>query len=74
MFKLDPVSSQYDQDPSTSKLDYNEIWNRTGDTNRTVYFGGCVDINEDLVRSIFAPFGNIQEIRVFKEKKYAFIR
>lgn len=50
------------------------MWNRTGDTNRTVYFGGCPDINEYLVRSIFAPFGHIQEIRVFKEKKYAFIR
>jgi hypothetical protein len=39
-----------------------------------VYFGGCGDINEDLVRSIFTAFGHIQEIRIFKEKGYAFIR
>jgi len=70
----DPFNSQYGQESSTPKLDYNEVWNRTGDTNRTVYFGGCADINEDLVRSVFAPFGYIQEIRVFKDKKYAFVR
>jgi hypothetical protein len=67
------MNSQYDQESSTSKLDYNEVWNRTRDTNRTVYFGGCAHVNEDLVRSLFAPFGPIQEIRVFKDK-YAFVR
>jgi hypothetical protein len=72
--ELDPFNSQYDQESSTPKLDYSEVWNRTGDTNRTVYFGGCADINEDFVRSIFTPFGHIQEIRVFKDKKYAFVR
>ncbi|CAF4369749.1 unnamed protein product, partial [Rotaria sp. Silwood2] len=67
-------NSQSGQESSTPKLDYNEVWNRTGETNSTVYFGGCADINEDLVRSIFVSFGHIQEIRIFKEKGYAFIR
>ena len=71
--KLDPMISQHDQESTTTKLDFNEVWNRTRDTNRTVYFGGCVQVNEDIVRSLFAPFGPIQEIRVFKDK-YAFIR
>lgn len=59
---------------STSKLDYNEVWGRTADTNSTVYVGGCADANEDLIRSIFSPFGHVQEIRIFKEKGYAFVR
>jgi hypothetical protein len=67
------MNSQYDQESSTPKLEFNEVWNRTRDTNRTVYFGGCAYVNEDLVRSLFAPFGHIQEIRVFKDK-YAFVR
>ncbi|CAF2439704.1 unnamed protein product [Rotaria sp. Silwood2] len=70
----DSNNSQSGQESSTPKLDYNEVWNRTGETNSTVYFGGCADINEDLVRSIFVSFGHIQEIRIFKEKGYAFIR
>jgi hypothetical protein len=40
----------------------------------TVYFGGCADVNEDLVRSYFEPYGQVAEIRVFKEKGYAFVR
>ncbi|CAF3725053.1 unnamed protein product [Rotaria sordida] len=70
----DSNNSQFGQESSTPKLDYNEVWNRTGDTNATVYFGGFADINEDLARSIFSSFGHIQEIRIFKEKGYAFIR
>ena len=73
-FNLDSNNLQYGPESSTPKLDYNEVWNRTGSTNSTVYFGGCADVNEELVRSIFARFGYIQEIRIFKEKGYAFIR
>jgi len=71
---LDPNNFQYGQESSTPKLDFSEVWNRTGDTNTTVYFGNCGDISEDLVRSFFEPYGQIVEIRVFKEKGYAFVR
>ncbi|CAF2113994.1 unnamed protein product [Rotaria magnacalcarata] len=70
----DSNTSQYGQELSTSKLDFNEVWNRTSDTNTTVYFGNCGDVNEDLVRSCFERYGPITEIRVFKEKGYAFVR
>jgi nucleolysin TIA-1/TIAR len=71
---LDPTNFQYGQESSTSKLDFNEVWNRTSDTNTTVYFGNCGDVREDLVRSVFEPYGQVVEIRIFKEKGYAFIR
>ncbi|CAF3584532.1 unnamed protein product [Rotaria socialis] len=70
----DSNTSQYGQELSTSKLDFNEVWKRTSDTNTTVYFGNCGDVNEDLVRSCFERYGQIAEIRVFKEKGYAFVR
>ncbi|CAF4192113.1 unnamed protein product [Rotaria sp. Silwood2] len=70
----DSNNLQYGHESSTSKLDYNEVWNRTSDTNTTVYFGNCGDVREDLVRSCFEPYGQIIEIRVFKEKGYAFVR
>ncbi|CAF1279111.1 unnamed protein product [Didymodactylos carnosus] len=58
----------------SQKLDYNEVWQRTGEANSTVYFGGINDVNEELVRNIFHSYGQIQEIRVFKEKGYAFVK
>ena len=33
-----------------------------------------LSIAEDLIRKTFSSFGSIQEIRVFKDKGYAFIR
>jgi nucleolysin TIA-1/TIAR len=74
MKTLDPNNGQYGQESSTPKLSFNEVWNRTSDTNTTVYFGNCGDVSEDLVRSFFEPYGQIVEIRVFKEKGYAFVR
>ncbi|UJR22098.1 hypothetical protein I4U23_025164 [Adineta vaga] len=70
----DSNNSQYGQEALTAKLDFNEVWNRTSETNSTVYFGNCGDVNEDLIRSYFEPYGQILEVRVFKEKGYAFIR
>ncbi|CAF1207522.1 unnamed protein product [Adineta steineri] len=70
----DSNNSQYGQESLTAKLDFNEVWNRTSDTNSTVYFGNCGDVSEDLVRSFFEQYGPIVEVRVFKEKGYAFIR
>ncbi|CAF3662191.1 unnamed protein product [Rotaria socialis] len=70
----DSNNFQSGHESATPKLDYNEVWNRTGETNSTVYFGNCGDVNEDLVRSVFTSYGHIQEIRIFKEKGYAFVR
>lgn len=70
----DSNNYQHGQESLIAKLDFNEVWNRTSDTNCTVYFGNCGEISEDLVRSIFDPYGPIVEIRLFKEKGYAFVR
>ena len=77
IFKLnisDSNNFQYGQESSAVKLEFNEVWNRTSDTNCTVYFGNCGEISEDFVRSLFDRYGPIVEIRVFKEKGYAFVR
>ena len=71
---LDSHNPQYGQESTASRLDFNEVWNRTGETNSTVYFGNCAEVSEDLVRSYFEPYGPIQEVRLFREKGYAFIR
>lgn len=40
-----------------------------------MYCGGFTNgINEELMQKTFSPFGVIQDIRVFKDKGYAFIR
>lgn len=64
--------------PST----YEEVYNQSSPTNSTVYCGGFANglngapggISEELMTRTFAPFGTIQDIRVFKDKGYAFIR
>lgn len=71
---VDPNSAQHGPESSAPKLDFNEVWSRTSDTNTTVYFGNFGDVYEDRVRGFFDPFGPIQEIRLFKEKGYAFVR
>lgn len=55
---------------------YEDIYNQTGPTNSTVYCGGFPAnvLTEDLVHNHFKQFGNIQDIRVFKDKGYAFIK
>ncbi|XP_065166930.1 cytotoxic granule associated RNA binding protein TIA1 [Atheta coriaria] len=54
---------------------YEEVYNQTSPTNSTVYCGGFTNgISEDLMQQTFAQFGVIQDIRVFKDKGYAFIR
>lgn len=70
----DGANSSYGPEPPTPRLDFNEVWNRTSDTNTTVYFGNCGEVCDELVRGYFERFGHIQEIRLFKEKGYAFIR
>ncbi|KAE8741879.1 hypothetical protein FOCC_FOCC012582 [Frankliniella occidentalis] len=61
--------------PNTKPLTFDEVYNQSSPTNCTVYCGGlAAGLSEELMTKTFAPFGNIQEIRVFKDKGYAFIR
>ncbi|XP_019867942.2 cytotoxic granule associated RNA binding protein TIA1 isoform X2 [Aethina tumida] len=60
---------------STKPLTFDEVYNQSSPTNCTVYCGGITNgLTEELMQKTFAPFGTIQEIRVFKEKGYAFVR
>ncbi|GAB0087648.1 TIAR [Sergentomyia squamirostris] len=58
------------------KPTYEEIYNQTSPTNATVYCGGFAAnmISEELVHKHFGQFGPIQDVRVFKDKGYAFIK
>ncbi|KAJ3622651.1 hypothetical protein MTP99_018941 [Tenebrio molitor] len=56
-------------------MSFDEIYNQSSATNCTVYCGGITNgLCEDLMQKTFLPYGIIQEIRVFKEKGYAFVR
>lgn len=57
-----------------NKLDYNEVWSRTSDTNSTVYCGGINNFTEDLVRNIFGLYGHILGVHAFPDRGYAFVR
>lgn len=56
--------------------DYEEIYHKTSATNTTVYCGGFPQnfISDDIIHKHFGQFGPIQDIRVFKDKGYAFIK
>ena len=58
------------------KPTFDEIYNQTSPTNTTVYFGGLPAnvISEELVQKQFSVYGTIQDVRVFKDKGYAFIK
>ncbi|CAF0927736.1 unnamed protein product [Brachionus calyciflorus] len=57
-----------------NKLDYNEVWSRSSDTNTTVYCGGLNNISEDLIRNAFSMYGQIIGIHPFPDRGYAFVR
>ncbi|KAL2716141.1 nucleolysin TIAR-like isoform X2 [Vespula squamosa] len=60
---------------SVAPLTFDEVYNQSSPTNCTVYCGGLTNgLTEELMQKTFSPFGSIQEIRVFKDKGYAFIR
>lgn len=60
---------------NSKPLTFDEVYNQSSPTNCTVYCGGITNgLTEELMQKTFQPFGTIQEIRVFKEKGYAFIR
>jgi nucleolysin TIA-1/TIAR len=57
-----------------NKLDYNEVWSRSSDTNTTVYCGGLNNISEDVIRNTFSMYGQIVGIHPFPDRGYAFVR
>jgi len=60
---------------ASKQLTFDEVYNQSSPTNCTVYCGGITNgLSEELMQKTFSPFGQIQEIRVFKDKGYAFIR
>lgn len=60
---------------SKKQITFDEVYNQTSPTNTTVYCGGFASgLTEDLVTKTFSRFGAIQDIRVFKDKGYAFIK
>ncbi|KAL8592134.1 hypothetical protein ACOMHN_033505 [Nucella lapillus] len=60
---------------NVKQLSYEEVFNQSSQSNCTVYCGGVsAGLTDELMRNTFKQFGTINEIRVFKEKGYAFIR
>lgn len=60
-------------------LTFDEVYNQSSPSNCTVYCGGINGalsgtLTDELLQKTFSPFGAIQEIRVFKDKGYAFVR
>ncbi|KAJ3660077.1 hypothetical protein Zmor_004547 [Zophobas morio] len=54
---------------------FDEVYNQSSPTNCTVYCGGFTNgLTEELMQKTFSQFGVIQDIRVFKDKGYAFIK
>lgn len=55
---------------------FEEVYNQSSPTNTTVYCGGFPPnvISDDLMHKHFVQFGPIQDVRVFKDKGFAFIK
>ncbi|XP_034127175.1 nucleolysin TIAR isoform X2 [Drosophila guanche] len=81
-----PLSSQFGfcfslpcRTVNAKPLTFDEVYNQSSPTNCTVYCGGINGalsgfLNEEILQKTFSPYGTIQEIRVFKDKGYAFVR
>ncbi|XP_037815243.1 nucleolysin TIA-1-like [Lucilia sericata] len=66
-------------DANSKPLTFDEVYNQSSPSNCTVYCGGMNGtlagfLSEEILQKTFSPFGTIQEIRVFKDKGYAFVR
>ncbi|CAG5107308.1 Similar to Tia1: Nucleolysin TIA-1 (Mus musculus) [Cotesia congregata] len=73
--KPPPPRSERPRHTNNSKPNYEEVYAQSSPTNCTVYCGGFTNgITEDLINKTFSPFGTINDIRVFKDKGYAFIK
>lgn len=72
---LAPYGSNVDTRVGHKPLSYDEVVSQASDTNTTVYCGGILNgITEELMQSVFGGFGAIENVRVFKDKGYAFIK
>lgn len=58
------------------KTTFEEIYNQSSSTNTTVYCGGFPPnvLSDDMIYKHFKTFGAIQDLRLFKDKGYAFIK
>ncbi|XP_015120155.1 nucleolysin TIAR [Diachasma alloeum] len=73
--KPPPPRSERPRHANNSKQNYEEVYAQSSPTNCTVYCGGFTNgITDDLISKTFSQFGTIQDIRVFKDKGYAFIK
>ena len=64
-----------DVSANSKPLTFDEVYNQSSPTNCTVYCGGITNgLTEELLQKTFTSFGAIQEIRIFKDKGYAFVR
>lgn len=71
-----PPPRDTNKGPKSGRPTYEEVYNQTTPTNTTVYCGGfqANTISEDIMHKHFGQFGSIQDVRIFKEKGYAFIK
>nr|CAD7397391.1 unnamed protein product [Timema cristinae]CAD7425237.1 unnamed protein product [Timema monikensis] len=73
--KPPPPRSERPRHNNTKQPTFDEVYNQSSPTNCTVYCGGFINgITDELMQKTFSPYGTIQDIRVFKDKGYAFIR
>ncbi|XP_069162859.1 cytotoxic granule associated RNA binding protein TIA1 [Procambarus clarkii] len=71
----DPGNHCVAQSANQKPLTFDDVYNQSSPTNCTVYCGGITNgLSEELMQKTFAPYGQIHEIRVFKDKGYAFVR
>lgn len=61
---------------TNARQTFEEVYNQSSPMNTTVYCGGFPPnvINDELMHKHFMQFGPIQDVRVFKDKGYAFIK
>nr|XP_040565401.1 nucleolysin TIA-1-like [Lepeophtheirus salmonis] len=65
----------YSKDTSNvNKLNFEDVYRQASPRNFTVYCGGLINSDENIIRQTFSPFGRILEIRYFRDKGYAFVR
>ncbi|XP_055848864.1 nucleolysin TIAR isoform X1 [Episyrphus balteatus] len=76
--KLPPPreSTKVGANKSASRQTFEDVYNQSSPTNTTVYCGGFPPnvISDELMHKHFMQFGQIQDVRVFKDKGYAFIK
>jgi len=70
-----PANTPNENKPEQKKLNFDEVFNQTTPTNTTVFCGGLKqDVSEETLHKTFTPHGQIEKIKIFKEKGYAFIK